>query len=217
MLAEFSFDNFMFLLEAARWTLLLSALAFIGGGIAGFIVALMRTSHLAPLRLLSAVYIQIIQGTPVLIILFLSFYGLAIFGYKLPPMVAATIAMTIYSSAYLGEIWRGCIEAVPVPQWEASTALAMTRWQQLRYVILPQAVRISLPPTVGFLVQIVKNTSLASVIGFVDLSRAGQIINNSTFQPFTVFGCVALIYFCLCFPLSALSKHFERKLNVSHR
>ncbi len=217
MLAEFSFDNFMFLLEAARWTLLLSALAFIGGGIAGFIVALMRTSHLAPLRLLSAVYIQIIQGTPVLIILFLSFYGLAIFGYKLPPMVAATIAMTIYSSAYLGEIWRGCIEAVPVPQWEASTALAMTRWQQLRYVILPQAVKIATPPTVGFMVQIVKNTSLASVIGFVDLSRAGQIINNSTFQPFTVFGCVALIYFCLCFPLSALSKHFERKLNVSHR
>lgn len=121
MIAEFSWDQFRFLLEAARWTLLLSALSFVVGGIAGFIVALMRTSHSQILRTVSAIYIQIVQGTPVLIILFLTFYGLAIYGYKLPPMVAATVAMTIYSSAYLGEIWRGCIEAVPVQQWEAST------------------------------------------------------------------------------------------------
>ncbi|MBB5391109.1 MULTISPECIES: amino acid ABC transporter permease [unclassified Herbaspirillum] len=216
MLSEFSFDQFLFLLEAAQWTLLLSALAFVGGGIAGFIVALMRTSHIQALRFISAVYIQIIQGTPVLIILFLSFYGLAIFGYKLPPMVAATIAMTIYASAYLGEIWRGCIEAVPVPQWEASTALAMTRWQQLRYVILPQAMRISLPPTVGFLVQIVKNTSIASIIGLVELAQAGKLVSNATFQPFLVFPVVAAIYFVFCYPLSRFSFALERKLHA-HR
>jgi len=216
MIAEFSWDQFVFLWEAARWTVLLSVLAFIVGGAAGFVVALMRTSHLQILRTLSAVYIQIIQGTPVLIILFLSFYGLAIYGFKLPPMVAATIAMTIYTSAYLGEIWRGCIEAVPVPQWEASTALAMTRWQQLRYVILPQAVRISLPPTVGFLVQIVKNTSIASIIGLVELTQAGKLVSNATFQPFLVFPIVAAIYFIFCYPLSRFSFALERKLHA-HR
>ncbi|WP_034298966.1 amino acid ABC transporter permease [Herbaspirillum sp. RV1423] len=216
MIAEFSWDQFVFLLEAARWTVLLSLLAFVIGGAAGFIVALMRTSHLRSLRTLSAVYIQIIQGTPVLIILFLAFYGLAIYGFKLPPMVAATIAMTIYTSAYLGEIWRGCIEAVPVPQWEASTALAMNRWQQLRYVILPQATRISLPPTVGFLVQIVKNTSIASIIGLVELTQAGKLVSNATFQPFLVFPIVAAIYFVFCYPLSRFSSALERKFHA-HR
>jgi len=216
MIAEFSWDQFRFLLEAARWTLLLSALSFVVGGIAGFIVALMRTSHSQILRTVSAIYIQIVQGTPVLIILFLTFYGLAIYGYKLPPMVAATVAMTIYSSAYLGEIWRGCIEAVPVQQWEASTALAMNRWQQLRYVILPQAVRISLPPTVGFLVQIIKNTSIASIIGLVELTQAGKLVSNATFQPFLVFPIVAGIYFIFCYPLSRFSFALERKLHA-HR
>jgi len=216
MIAEFSWDQFRFLLEAARWTLLLSVLSFVVGGIAGFIVALMRTSHSQILRTVSAIYIQIVQGTPVLIILFLTFYGLAIYGYKLPPMVAATVAMTIYSSAYLGEIWRGCIEAVPVQQWEASTALAMNRWQQLRYVILPQAVRISLPPTVGFLVQIIKNTSIASIIGLVELTQAGKLVSNATFQPFLVFPIVAGIYFIFCYPLSRFSFALERKLHA-HR
>ena len=131
-------------------------------------------------------------------------------------MVAATIAMTIYSGAYLGEIWRGCIEAVPVPQWEASTALAMTRWQQLRYVILPQAVRISLPPTVGFLVQIVKNTSIASIIGLVELAQAGKLVSNATFQPFLVFPIVAGIYFVFCYPLSRFAFALERKYHA-HR
>lgn len=216
MIAEFSWDQFIFLWEAARWTVLLSLLAFIIGGAAGFFVALMRTSHLPVLRILSALYIQIIQGTPVLIILFLAFYGLGIYGFELPPMVAATLAMTVYTSAYLGEIWRGCIEAVPVAQWEASTALAMNRWQQLRYVILPQATRISLPPTVGFLVQIVKNTSIASIIGLVELTQAGKLVSNATFQPFLVFPIVAAIYFVFCYPLSRFSFALERKFH-GHR
>ena len=109
MLAEFSLDNFIFLLEAAQWTLLLSVLAFVGGGIAGFIVALMRTSHIGALRVLSTVYIQIIQGTPVLIILFLSFYGLAIFGYKLPPMVAATISVMTVVAIVTTPFWLAVV------------------------------------------------------------------------------------------------------------
>ncbi len=91
---------------------------------------------------------------------------------------------------------------MPKPQWEAAECLAFSRWQSLRLVIIPQAVRLSLPPTVGFLVQIIKMTSLASVIGFVELTRAGQIINNTIFQPFLIFSIVGAFYFALCYPLS---------------
>ncbi|PIK70778.1 amino acid ABC transporter permease, partial [Methylobacterium frigidaeris] len=123
----------------------------------------------------------------------------------------------IYASGFLGEIWRGCIEAVPKTQWEAAECLAMSRWQRLTRVVLPQAMRLATAPTVGFLVQIVKNTSLASVVGFVELSQAGKLINNSIFQPFIIFVTVAMFYFAICYPLSAWSRGLERRLNVGRR
>lgn len=216
-MTQFSFLHFEYLLQAALWTIALSLVAFAGGGTLGFVIALCRISRTAWVRGVASAYIQIVQGIPLLVVLFVAYFGLAIAGFKLSPLVAAGISFSIYCAAFLGEIWRGCIEAVPRTQWEASESLGFNRFEQLQKVILPQAFKIAIPPTVGFMVQIVKNTSLASVIGFVDLSRAGQIINNSTFQPFTVFGCVALIYFCLCYPLSLLSKYFERRLNVGNR
>ena len=130
------------------------------------------------------------------------------------PLVAAGLSLTIYASAFLAEIWRGCIEAVPRTQWEASDCLGLNRFQQYAYVVLPQAVRIATPPTVGFMVQIVKNTSLASVIGFVELARAGQIVNNSTFEPFAIFVAVGAIYFALCYPLSLAARALERRANA---
>lgn len=216
MINEFSFNHVELLLAAARWTLWVSLLAFVGGVLAGFVVALARTSRSPALRAISSTYILLVQGTPVLIVLFLTYYGLSLLGWKLSPMLAAMLAMSIYASAYLGEIWRGCIEAVPHGQWEAGESLAMTRWQQLRHVVLPQALRLALPPTVGFSVQVIKNTSITSIIGVVELTRSGQLINNATFQPFPVFVTVALIYFAICYPLSTASKRMERKLHV-HR
>lgn len=216
MISDFSWDNLQFLLEATRWTIGLSLLVFITGGIAGFAVALLRTARSPVLRFASALYIQLVQGTPVLIVLFLTYYGLALFGYKLSPLIAAGAAMTIFASAYLGEIWRGCIEGVQRQQWEASAALALNRYQQLRYVILPQALRHSLPSTVGFMVQIIKNTSITSIIGVVELTRAGQLVSNATFLPFIVFPVVALIYFAMCYPLSRYSHSLERKFHA-HR
>lgn len=216
MIVDFGWQHFATLLLAARWTLLVSFMALLMGGVAGFWVALGRTSRIAPLRWLMGSYIQIIQGTPVLIVLFLSYYGLSIVGLKLSPLVAAALAMTIYASAYLGEIWRSCIQAVPGGQWESSASLAMNRWQQLQHVVLPQALRLAVPPTVGFSVQIVKNTSITSIIGLVELTRAGQLINNAVFQPFEVFILVALIYFALCFPLSVTAKRLERRLHAHH-
>jgi polar amino acid transport system permease protein len=211
---QLSTNHLLYLVEAARWTILLSVIAFVGGAIIGLPIALMRVSRSKVLRGLSSGYIQLIQGTPLLIVLFLSYFGLGIMGYKLVPLVAAGVSLTVYAAAFLGEIWRGCIEAVPKTQWEASDCLGLNPFQQYAYVILPQALRIAIPPTVGFMVQIVKNTSLASVIGFVELARAGQIVNNSTFEPFAIFTAVAAIYFVLCYPLSVAARTLERRAHA---
>ncbi len=213
----FGWPQFWFLVQSLRWTAILTALALGGGGIVGFGVALARVSRVPALRVAAGTYIQLIQGIPVLMILFLSFYGLALLGYRLLPIVAAGISMAVYASGYLAEIWRGCIESVPKPQWEGSESLAMTRAQQYRYVVLPQALRIALPSTVGFAVQVVKNTSVASLIGFVELARAGQLVTNATFQPFRVFLAVAALYFAICYPLSLLSRWLEGRLHAGSR
>ncbi|MFG1431933.1 amino acid ABC transporter permease [Xanthobacter sp. V2C-8] len=203
------------LLLATRWTILLSLIAFVSGGIMGLAVLLARVSHGRTLRILSTGYIELFQGTPLLMQLFLFFFGVALFGIEVSPWIAAWLALTFWTSAFLAEIWRGCVESIPRGQWEASESLALSYWEQMRYVILPQALRIAVAPTVGFSVQVVKGTALASVIGFVELTKAGTMLNNVTFQPFLVYTLVALIYFALCFPLSWYSKRLEGRLNVA--
>ena len=217
MIGSFSLVHLLYLVKSVWWTLVLSGLAFTLGGLGGFGLMLARISPRPWLRWPAVLYIECIQGIPLLILLFIVYYGLSVYGLSLPSLVAAGLAMMIYVSAYLADIWRGCIEAMPKPQWEASECLALTRWQTLRLVIIPQAMRLSLPPTVGFLVQIIKMTSLASVIGFVELTRAGQLINNSIFQPFLIFSLVGAFYFVLCYPLSRWSEAMEKKLNVANR
>lgn len=215
---SFGWNHLGFLLQGALWTLALTATAVVGGGLLGFAVALARISRHAWLRGIALVYVQVLQGTPLLILMFLGYFGFAMLGLqKLPALVAAGLAMTLFASAYLGEIWRGCIQAVPRTQWEAAECLGLSPTQRLLRVVLPQSLRIATPPTVGFLVQIVKNTSLASVVGFVELAQAGRLINNSTFQPFIVYLLVAVIYFLMCYPLSAWSRRLERKLHVGRR
>ncbi|MBR1175220.1 amino acid ABC transporter permease [Bradyrhizobium sp. KB893862 SZCCT0404] len=200
-------------------TAVLSVLTFLFGGLIGFIVGLARISPIWLISCGAAAYIEVLQGLPLLVLMGLCFYGPSILGYEsLSPLVAATSALTLYSSAYLGEIWRGCIQAVARPQWEAAECLGLSRWQRMRAVILPQALRIAIPPTVGFMVQIVKNTSIASlVVGYAELSYNAKIINNATFEPFLYFGIAALMYFAICYPLSVQSRALERKLNVGNR
>jgi polar amino acid transport system permease protein len=205
------------LLEAARWTVLLSIIAFIGGGIVGALLLILRLGPSVWGQRFVAVYVQVFQGTPLLMQLFLAYFGIALFGIKTSAWVAAAFALTLYSSAFLAEIWRGCVNAIPRGQWEASASLALNFLEQLRFVVLPQALRLAVAPTVGFLVQVIKGTALASVIGFIELTKAGSMIANATFKPFVVFSCVALLYFLLCFPISLYAKSLERKLNASHR
>jgi polar amino acid transport system permease protein len=198
------------LLLAARWTVLLSLAAFAGGALVGAALLVARIARLPGAVRGAALYVQLFQGTPLLMQLFLAYFGLALLGLDVPAWAAACLALTLYSSAFLTEIWRGCVEAIPRGQWEASDSLALDLRQTLLHVIAPQALRIAIPPTVGFAVQVIKGTALASVLGFIELTKAGTMISNATFRPFTVYACVALLYFALCFPVSAWARRLER-------
>jgi polar amino acid transport system permease protein len=215
MSRAFGESELIFLLAALRWTVALTLVAFIGGGIGGFIVALMRVSRVRAVRLIASLYVGLLQGTPLLMQLFLAFYGLAVLtGLRLDAWPAVALAFTLYAAAFLGDIWRGTIEAIPLTQWEAGTALALPRWQVLRHIILPQAARIAIPPTVGFLVQLIKNTSVAAIVGFVELTRAGQLMVNVTFQPMIVYPLVAALYFAVCWPISFAAGRLEARLDA---
>jgi polar amino acid transport system permease protein len=203
------------LLLAARWTILLSLIAFICGGLMGLLLTFLRSMRNTSMTRVIQVYVEIFQGTPLLMQLFLAFFGLALIGIDVNAWSAAILSLTLYSSAYFHDIWRGCIDALPKGQWEACRSIGLTYFQTMRYVIFPQAMRIAIAPTVGFAVQIVKGTALASIIGFVELTKAGTMLNNATFQPFKVFTMVAVIYFVICFPLSLFARHLEAKNNVT--
>ncbi len=213
-MVEFSiWDIFRNLLIAGRWTVALSLVAFLGGGLVGLALLVLRLSKLPMADKFVGGYVQLFQGTPLLMQLFLSYFGIALFGINTSAWVAAAVALTLYTSAFLTEIWRGCVNAIPKGQWEAAESLALNFGEQLRYVVLPQAVNIAIPPTVGFLVQVIKGTALASVIGFIELTKAGTMITNATFKPFLVYSCLVLMYFALCFPVSMYARRLERKLN----
>jgi len=212
-MVDFSiWDIFRNLLLALRWTVVLSLIAFAGGGLVGLTLLFARLSPSKIVQSFALVYVQVFQGTPLLMQLFLAYFGMALIGIDTSPWLAASVGLTLYSSAFLTEIWRGCVAAIPKGQWEASQSLALSFFEQLRYIILPQAFKIAIPPTVGFLVQVIKGTALASVIGFIELTKAGTMITNATFKPFLVYSCVAVLYFALCFPVSYFSKQLERKV-----
>lgn len=212
MIRDFSTGDLVLLLLAARWTIVLSLIAFAGGSVMGLLIALARTSRMKALRHAASGYIELFQDTPLLMQLFIVFFGANIIGLQISAWMAAAVGLTLYGSAFLGEIWRGCIEAVPAGQSEAARSLGLRQWQTNLLVVLPQALRLAIPPTIGFLVQLIKNTSLASIIGFTELTRTGQLINNATYQPLTVFIIVSLIYFALCWPLSLASRRLEIRL-----
>lgn len=200
------------LLLAARWTVALSLIAFVGGAVVGLALLAARLRRWPGVARAVAAYVQVFQGTPLLIQLFLAYFGLGLFGIDVSPWIAAGTALTLHASAYLTEIWRGCVEAIPRGQWEAADSLALGFGEKLRHVIAPQALRIAVAPTVGFLVQVIKGTALASIIGFVELTKTGTMITNATFRPFAVYACLALMYFALCWPVSAFSRRLERRM-----
>ena len=214
---QLTWNDLLFLPYAAQWTVLLSVIAFAGGGVLGVVIALMRVSGKRWLRWFASGYIRVFQGTPLLLQLFLVFFGSDMLGLGLGALLSAALGLSLNAGAFLGEIWRGSIQAVPSGQTEAARALGLHYGARMLRVVAPQALRVATAPTVGFLVNLVKSTSLAAVIGFVELTRAGQLLNNATFRPFPVFGAVALIYFVLCWPLTLLSRRLERRLGNAYK
>jgi polar amino acid transport system permease protein len=200
------------LIRGAGLTLFLVVVSGAIGTLLGLLFGMARISPIPPVRWVAAVYVNFLRGQPALVIL--------LFGYFAIPLLFPALAfsrgftaiagLSIYASAYIAEIFRGSIEAVPRGQTEAATALGLHYFARMRHIVLPQAARIAVPPTVGFLVQLLKETSLTSIIGFVELTRQGQIITSVTFRPFLVYGIVAAVYFILCWPLSLAARGMER-------
>jgi polar amino acid transport system permease protein len=205
------------LLLSARWTVLLSLIAFVGGGAVGLTLLVLKLSCGKRVQAAIKLYVEIFQGTPLLMQLFLGFFGLPLLGIEVSPWLAASVALTLNTAAYLYDIWRGCVEAIPRAQWQAAASLGLTHGQQLRYVIWPQARRIAIAPTVGFLVQVVKSTALASIIGFSELTRVGNMLTNVVFQPFMIYSLVAALYFVLCFPLTWYARVLERRQSLAFK
>ncbi|MEL6920808.1 MAG: amino acid ABC transporter permease [Pseudomonadota bacterium] len=204
------------LLEATQFTIYLSLIAFVGGGALALIITLVRVSPSKAAKAATSAYIWTFQSVPLLMLLFLLGLGIPrLFGVNVNPWLAASVALVIYTSAYLSDVWRGAVEAVPIGQWEAGHVLGLRFIPVIRLIIIPQAFRLSLAPTVGFMVQIIKGTSLAFIIGFHDLMNVGKRWANAPVEgtePFIIYPLMALIYFSLCFPLSVWSRRLERRL-----
>ncbi len=203
------------LISACRFTIYLSLIAFIGGGIVGALITFLRIIPNKSLNIISYGYTWLFQSVPLLMLLFLLGLGVPrLLGFDINPWVAATISLILFTSAYLAEVWRGSIISVPIGQWEAGKVLNLSFSQTLRLVILPQAFKYSVAPTISFLIQIIKGTSLAYIIGFQDLMLLGKRWANAPVpgsEPFLIFPLMAVMYFCLCYPLAVYAKHLEKK------
>ncbi|OAK61409.1 amino acid ABC transporter permease [Variovorax paradoxus] len=212
-----NWSQFLLLMSGLQWTLILTVTGFVGGAIGGLLIALSRSSENAALSRFAWAFIEVFRGTPLLMQLFVVYYGIALLDMAISPWAAVAVALTLNASAFLGEIWRGSIQALPRGQIEAAKALGLHYWPRMGSVILPQALRLSIPSTIGFLVQLLKGTSLAAIVGFTELARSGTIVSNLTYKPLLVYGIVGLIYFLLCWPLSIMGRRLETRLARADR
>lgn len=212
MSTSLTLAHFFLFMTGLKWTLILTVIGFTGGAIGGLLVALARTADNPLLHRAAWAFIEIFRGTPLLMQLFVVYYGIALLDIPLNPWAAVAVGLTFHASAFLGEIWRGGIQSIPRGQTEAAEALGLHWWPRMASVVLPQAFKVSLPATVGFLVQLLKGTSLAAIVGFTELARTGSIVSNLTYKPLLVYAVVGLIYFLLCWPLSVCGRHLEKRL-----
>jgi len=207
-------NNFTYLLEGALSTLRLTSLSVLIGLIIGTFVGMGRLSKHKFLNYPATVYVEFIRGTPLLVQLFIIYFGLPQLGINLPKYPAAIVALGINSGAYVAEIVRAGIQSVPKGQYEAARSLGMTHGQTMRYIILPQAFRNILPALGNEFIAMTKDSSLASVIGVTELMRTGQIVISRTFQSFSIYGGVAIIYFAMTFTMSRIVRWIEKKVAI---
>jgi glutamine transport system permease protein len=208
------YDAILFLQGLGNTMIL--CLAGLGLGlIVAFFVGLARSSRIPWLWMPAATYIEIIRDSPLLMQLYLVFFALPLLGLQVPIFVAGVATLMVNSSAFMAEIVRAGIQAVGRDQWDAARGLSMSYLQAMRWIVLPQAFRVMIPPGVGLLIGLIKDSSIISVISYLELTRVGQILTEKTFLSFQVFGIVAALYFLLCYPLSRFALYAERRLKVS--
>ncbi|MEE6164373.1 MULTISPECIES: amino acid ABC transporter permease [unclassified Mycolicibacterium] len=200
--------------QGALVTIQICTLSVLFGGALGIAIGLMSTGTVRALRWVTALYVAVIRGVPVLLVIFFVYFGIPLLapGSSLSEYWAAVIALSVFASAYIGELVRGSIQAIPRGQFEAAEALGLSYAQRMRWVILPQAARVIVPPGVGFLVVLIKDSSLVAVIGLIELTRAGNVVSSLTADPITTYLIVGAGYFVICYALSALARRYERRL-----
>jgi polar amino acid transport system permease protein len=205
--------NFDFLLSGITLTLAISAITLVASLFGGLLIAVLDLSKYRALRFLGIGFGEIIRNTPVLVQLLWVYYILPIvFGVQIEALSAAIIGLTVYSSAFIAEAYRAGIQAVPQGHREAARVLGMTNFQTFTRIVLPQAIRLTLPPLAGNFVQLIKYSSLASVISVSELTHRGMELSATAFRPLEIFTFTALVYFLLCWPLSMTIRIWERRL-----
>lgn len=214
-----NFGDLTFIGQGAIATIMLSAATMLISLPVAILVGLLRSVRkpnilVLSVQLIFGIVVSAVRGTPLMAQLIFLFFGLPMLGIEMSALTAALLGLSLYSVAYLAEIVRGGIDSVAVDQWDAAAALGLNYLQTMRRVILPQALRIMLPPAVSFFIGLIKDSSLVAVIGFVELARSGRIIVERTNESLLVFTIVALVYFVICYPLSVYSQRLERALKV---
>lgn len=203
-------------IEGLWATVRLSITAIATGTALGLLVAALRTSRIPVLAQAARAYLEVFRGSPLLIQMLFIYFGAAYLGVAgISVFAAALLALTLYEGAYIAEIFRAGIEAVPRGQWEASRVLGMSGIQTFKNVILPQTRAIVLPPLVGQYLSLIKDTSIAVIIGYVELVRQGQAVIDRAGAPATSYFAVAALYFVICYPLSLTVQRMERKAMVA--
>lgn len=214
---DFSFlsNYYMFFVNGAKFTIFLAFFTVLIGVMLGVILALMKLSKKKILNLIATVYVEFIRGTPVLVQLYIVFYGLPHIGISLPDFVAGIIALSVNSAAYVAEIIRAGIQAVDKGQMEAARSLGMPPAMAMRYIIIPQAIKNILPALGNEFIVVIKESSIASIIGIHELMYNADTVRGNTFQPFAPLIVAAIIYFLMTFTLSKIIGTFERRMKTS--
>lgn len=204
------------MLTGAGYTLLFAMAAMIGGLAIGFPVAVMRMSSLALVRWPASLYVSMMRGTPLLVQIFVIYYGLPSVGIEFDPVTAGVLALSLNSGAYLSESLRGAIQSISQGQWRASFSLGLGYWQTLHHIVMPQALRVAVPSMSNTLISLIKDTSLVSVITVTELMLATKEVIATTFQPLPLYIAAAVIYWGLSLAFEALQRKAEQRLNRAH-
>ena len=204
------------MLTGAGYTLIFAMAAMIGGLAIGFPVAVMRMSSMALVRWPASLYVSMMRGTPLLVQIFVIYYGLPSIGIEFDPVTAGVLALSLNSGAYLSESLRGAIASISQGQWRASFSLGLGYWQTLHHIVMPQALRVAVPSMSNTLISLIKDTSLVSVITVTELMLATKEVIATTFQPLPLYLAAAASYWCLCLAFEALQRKAERRLNRAH-